>query len=130
MNTKERFLEFIDDQSAGCWLWHGATNKRGYGFLVWCDKFAYAHRVSYEIFVGPIPAGFQVDHLCRVTNCVNPFHLEAVTQTENARRTRQTHCKYGHPLSGDNLRVYPDGRRKCVACNRRNARAAHKRAKQ
>lgn len=82
------------------------------------------HRLSYEAFVGPIPSGLQIDHLCKVTNCVNPEHLEPVTRQENHRRSnsvsginaRKTHCKRKHPLSGDNIRI-DRGTRQCKKCN-------------
>jgi hypothetical protein len=106
----------IDD--AGCWLWTGAGSGR-YGQLMRNSVNLYAHRYTYELLVGPIPPGLQIDHLCRVTSCVNPAHLEAVTPLENTRRSRgnvsKTHCPQGHPYSGDNLGRWR-GRRYCRTC--------------
>lgn len=84
------------------------------------------HRVAYELRVGPIPEGMQIDHLCRVRRCVNPAHLEPVSQTENIRRgdsfagreARQTHCIYGHPFSFENT-LLTKSERRCRACQRR-----------
>lgn len=114
-------IQVVDD----CWIWTGATNPKGYGSMsVSKNASALAHRVSYEATRGSIPAGLQIDHLCRHTSCVNPAHLEPVTNAENMRRryAEQTHCAKGHPLSGENLRLSPkrDGstRRACVTCQK------------
>lgn len=80
--------EFVPD---GCWLFHGSINNCGYGQVgrnkAWGKpRTVLAHRVMYEATLGPIPEGMTVDHLCRVRNCVNPEHLEAVSIGENVRR--------------------------------------------
>lgn len=113
------------DPSTGCWLWQRYVMPNGYCYIGVGGRGnnQYAHRVSYERFKGPIPDGMQVDHLCRVRHCVNPDHLEAVTQRENALRgvsfsaqnARKTHCDRGHLLSGDNLIVRSTWRA-CRAC--------------
>jgi hypothetical protein len=86
--------------------------------------------------VGAIPDDLQIDHLCRVTQCVNPDHLEAVTARENGRRSdnisslnaRKTHCKRGHPFDGDNLRISSTtGERICRECIRTKGRERHRR---
>jgi hypothetical protein len=88
-----------------------------------------AHRAAYRLFVGPIPDGYEVDHLCQNRGCVNPDHLEAVPLKENRRRRdtpsgkrhwngKKTHCKNGHPFSGANLAIDANGRRICVSCRR------------
>lgn len=81
----ERFWRRVQEQEGGCWLWVG-TVDRGYGLLSVDGKTVRAHRYSYETLVGPIPDGLQIDHLCRNRGCVNPAHLEPVTQVENIRR--------------------------------------------
>lgn len=117
-----------------CWIWTGSTNPKGYGSMsVSKDRSALAHRVAYSIANGPIPDGLQVDHLCRNTSCVNPGHLELVTNAENMRRRYeiQTHCAKGHLLAGANLRLSPksDGstRRACVTCQKAYTAAYRKR---
>jgi len=69
-----------------CWIWQGAKNDRGYGQIRMHGKAIYAHRAMYEIHVGPIAKGLELDHLCREPACVNPAHLEPVTHRENIRR--------------------------------------------
>lgn len=113
-----RFWTYVDVDPDGCWLWTGWLKSGGYGG--WCAgglKFS-AHRVAYEWTVGPIPEGLDLDHLCRVRNCVNPAHLEPVTRQENllrGSRSGKTHCPQGHPYTEDN--IYRDaGGRKCRIC--------------
>jgi len=109
------------------WLWTGSLNPNGYGVFHYPD---YRHAVSvarfaYEFLVGPIPRGLVIDHLCRTPACVNPTHLEVVTQRENllrgvgwnATNAAKTHCPKGHPYAGDNL-FYRDGGRRCRECSR------------
>ena len=112
-----------------CWLWRGCINENGYGSLNFHHSNILAHRIAYELFIGPIPPGLVIDHLCRNKGCVNPLHLEAVTDRVNILRgegpaaieARQTHCIHGHELSGENLRITMfKGRtyRGCMACQR------------
>jgi hypothetical protein len=112
---------YIVDEATGCWIWQGGT-ARGYP-VVWDKvkkKTVRAHRWYYEQTKGPIPEGLHIDHLCFVPLCVNPDHLEAVTQAENNRRMgeRITHCKRGHELTPDNVyyRETGNGRRTCRTC--------------
>lgn len=98
MNTKHKRVteplkyldgrpKYIVDERSGCWIWIGAKADTGYGVTnVGGYKLQYAHRISWEIFVGPIPAGLHVDHKCRNRACINPEHLEPVTQLINNRR--------------------------------------------
>ena len=83
------------DPDTECWIWRGALARDGYGTMLadgsrtnGTRRLTGTHRVSYEHFVGPIPDGYQIDHLCRVPACCCPWHLEAVTQQENIRRGR------------------------------------------
>lgn len=114
----------------GCWLWLGFTDAGGYGRLSVGSKrdgtngTASAHRAAWELVNGPVPIGLVLDHLCRNRACINPSHLEPVTQRENtlrgegnaAKNARKTHCKNGHPFEGDNLYVSPRGKRTCLTC--------------
>lgn len=96
-----------------CWLWKASVSVWGYGQCSFDGKTKRAHRVSYELAKGPIPKGLQIDHTCRVRNCVNPDHLEAVTARENVLRgispaavnATKTKCLRGHSLVGEKARV-------------------------
>lgn len=122
----------VDDN--GCWIWQGGLTKNGYGTIGFDRKKFYVHRASYTAHVGEIPAGLDLDHLCRVRSCCNPEHLEPVTRSENLRRSplvgrtgsSPTHCKRGHEFTPENTRpvwyVRVDGSRgatrACIACRR------------
>ena len=122
----DRFWQFVlPEPNSGCWLWAGTMSGNGYGRIRDDrDRQIQAHRAAYELFVGPVSKGLDLDHLCRVRCCVNPDHLDLVTVTENVMRgfgipannARKTHCKRGHLLAGNNLRIRPDGRRVCRTC--------------
>jgi hypothetical protein len=116
----DRFWGFVD-KSAPCWLWTGSLDRKGYGTWTRANKLKVrAHRFAYQLVVGTIPDGLDLDHLCRVRNCVNPAHLEPVTRKENLRRGisgngSKTHCKRGHEFTPENTYKTANGRG-CVAC--------------
>lgn len=138
--TKDRFEKhYIPEPNSGCWLWTGGMTNGGYGIFYKDGKYSTAHRFAYELFVGPIPTGFDVDHLCRVIGCVNPAHLEAVSHKENLRRSpttassinrTRTHCPQGHPYEGDNLYIWKgDGSRQCVTCRNHHGQTRNRKRK-
>lgn len=136
----DRFFEKVvwNGDEDECWTWQGAKSAFGYGRLTCRQAQLYAHRVSYENFVGPVADGLVVDHLCREPSCVNPAHLEPVTQRENCYRgtgfpmpnLHKTHCPKGHPYAGDNLYVNPKGHRFCRKCSKTNDAAWRRRKKE
>jgi hypothetical protein len=112
------------ERGEGCWLWTGPVDRGGYG-ICGVPDLRLAHRFVYTRLVGPIPGGLQLDHLCRVPACVNPAHLQPVTNRENARRglhgVLATSCKHGHPYTESNTRWEPTAfgqARRCRVCTR------------
>lgn len=112
---------------SGCWIWTGMINPTtGYGRISDGGKVKTAHRVMYELSVGPIPEGLVMDHLCHVRACVNPEHLRVVTKRQNclenntnyyAKNAQKTHCLRGHELNGANTYKYNKTiGRKCRIC--------------
>lgn len=108
----------------GCWVWQGYTKGRmGYASISVKNRDRFAHRISYELANGAVPDGLVLDHLCRNVLCVNPDHLEPVTNKENilrgsgitARSAKKTHCPAGHPYTDENT-ARSRGRRICKTC--------------
>lgn len=133
-DVQQRFMsKVIVRPRTRCWIWIGAKSygisgkaADPYGYFLFEKKNRLAHRVSYQLHVGPIPEGKQIDHLCRHTLCVNPDHLEPVTPRENVRRgysfkPKATHCANGHEMTAENTYLKPQSttvkaRRECRTC--------------
>ena len=125
LTAEERFWAKVD-KSGTCWIWTAARNAFGYGkFSMGHARWIFAHRFAYETFRGPIPATLVIDHLCRNPSCVNPAHLEPVTNRENqlrgvgfaARHAAKTHCDHGHEFTPENTYTGYKGRA-CRECHR------------
>lgn len=129
-----RFWAFVKVLDNGCWQWQGGLNIHGYSNFQEGGNPVSGHQWAYLNFVGPIPIGEQLDHTCRNRGCVNPNHLEPVTQSVNlmrgarvnqhAYKSYRTHCKAGHEFTSDNTEtIENNGRvaRKCIACARARA---------
>jgi hypothetical protein len=114
----ERDTESVED----CWTWHGSINPDGYGVFAFDGTSRPAHRFAYEALVESLPGDLHLDHLCRNTRCVNPWHLDPVTSRVNTQRSSRcaprTHCPHGHALSDENVYVDRRGTRNCRTCKR------------
>lgn len=131
----ERFWSKVDRGTPDdCWIWTASVSTSGYPTFWGGAEVGrvHSHRFAYELEVGPIPDGLTIDHLCNRPLCVNPAHLEAVTQRVNilrapngvaAQNARKTHCKRGHPFDQDNTYVDPNGYRICRTCRRATDRS-------
>lgn len=120
------------EPNSGCWLWTGQLAGAGYPTIYtgeggMAGRRRYAHRTSYEVFVGSVPSGLVVDHRWNTPCCVNPDHLRPATQRHNVMRgsspwainRRKTHCLNGHEYTEDTTYTHPDGARSCRACRRK-----------
>jgi hypothetical protein len=132
-SNEQRFMEKVNKTDT-CWEWIGAKIPKGYGRFGYYKEekghvTCYAHRFAYELFIGDIPEGMTIDHLCKNTSCVNPEHLEVVSSYENLMRSdspsslaaKRTHCVNGHPFDEENTRRWKN-KRICKTCDRINHR--------
>lgn len=133
---RSRFTSNVVVDANGCWIWQRKLDNDGYGRIAASRNgkptAALAHRAAYETFVGVIPQGLELDHLCRVRSCVNPEHLEPVTHVENTRRAdrgagqyqaAKTHCPQGHPYDEANTYRPKPNLRQCRTCMRKASAA-------
>lgn len=132
--TVEPRIESKFQRSEGCWHWEAATNPGGYGMVRHRGGMKLAHRVLYELLIGPIPEGLHLHHECGARSCVNPWHLRLVTRSEHARmhpegaakwraeRRAKTECNNGHAFTQANTYWHPNGRRICRTCRRESSR--------
>lgn len=127
MTDETKFLRLVF--GSGCWEWPNYKIPTGYGRLMWRGSVQQAHRVAYELFVGPIPEGHHVHHACGNRGCVNPEHLETMAQSDHSTIHASEHrlrvggtCKNGHDLDDATLVVRSDSngreRLRCIECER------------
>lgn len=129
MSARKSPVAYILDPETGCWVWQLAIGGTGYGTITVNGRTMRAHRVYYARERGDIPEGLVLDHLCRNRRCVNPAHLEPVTDRENilrgegppAQNARKTHCPRGHEFTPENTGYAQRGHRReryCKTCHR------------
>lgn len=109
----------------GCWIWQGATDSKGYGSIfLKAAPTPSSHVLAFIARKGPVPAGKEIDHLCRVRKCCNPDHMEAVVHKVNMERMAEavTHCTHGHEYTPENTYHPPNGQKVCKTCRRETDR--------
>lgn len=131
----------IAEPPSGCWLWLGNTTRNGYGQISMggrkTQRMHMTHRLVWELLVGEIPTGLELDHLCRQRSCCNPAHLEPVTRRENLVRGKtiiadavgRTHCIHGHEFTPENTYLDRRGKRGCRECRAASCRRYEERKK-
>lgn len=137
MNAEVRFWQkvLVTGNVCECWFWNAHKTPKGYGQFRSGDSMIRAHKFSFELSNGPLPVGLEIDHVCRNRDCVNPFHLEAVTHEENMKRAavftdfglrnrNKERCRNGHEFSEENTYKWR-GARYCRACDREKKRKRH-----
>jgi hypothetical protein len=134
-SSKDLFMDKVLKPGSDCWIWTGCMMRDGYGKVGVNGETMLAHRYSWLLFRGELPADRpHLDHLCRVRCCVNPDHLEPVTHVENKKRAQAKFCGRGHPLAAPNLYEYfRNGKyvRRCKTCllaDRERVKAARRKA--
>jgi len=122
----ERYWSKVSgDDIDNCWSWTAYRTSRGYGRFWDGTTMISAHNYSYEALIGPVPLGLELDHLCRNTSCVNPWHLEPVTHWVNMERSAnillanaaKTHCSRDHEYTVENTYITTAGGRQCRTCD-------------
>lgn len=124
LTPKDRLLGMREILPNGCWRPKRYIEPHGYARIMVNGVIQYLHRVSYEVFVGPIPVGKELDHRCRNRWCFNWEHLEPVESRENSLRGehplfvlhRARRCKHDHKIEGENILRRNDGRLRCRQC--------------
>ena len=130
-DLETKLFKKIRIYKSGCWIWTGAKYKKttgDYGQIRIGGKLRKVHQISYEHFIGEIPKGLELDHLCKNTLCVNPKHLEPVTHKVNMERGKnatKTHCKRGHRYTTETTYIHLDGKRECRICKKKSTQKSY-----
>ena len=129
LTVKERLLFYsYVDRDTGCWEWTSTKNQKGYPRMKIDKVMCGAHRVSYEMFTGPLIDELEMDHICENRGCINPAHIQQISHGDNIRNgarwrhKKDNHCIHGHKYTEENTQIRADGRKRCATCRRSQAR--------